>query len=51
MLHRINNVQPVRLAEIWLAGFLWEKNTAEWLTDLADNLKRTGWLCLLIILD
>jgi hypothetical protein len=38
------NSQPVRLG--WnladLADFLWEKNTAEWLTDLADNLKRTS---------
>jgi hypothetical protein len=42
------SIQPVRLG--WnlavLVGFLWEKNTAEWLADLADNLKRIGWLLL-----
>jgi hypothetical protein len=37
-------IQPVRLG--WnladLAGFLWKKNTTEWLAGLADNLKRIG---------
>jgi hypothetical protein len=28
--------------KVLLADFLWEKNTAGWLTDLTDNLKRTG---------
>jgi hypothetical protein len=42
-----NFERPIRLADKpWLkvlfADLLWEKNTAEWLTDLADKLKRTG---------
>jgi hypothetical protein len=28
--------------KVMLASFLREKNTAGWLADLADNLKRTG---------
>jgi hypothetical protein len=37
-------IQPVRPSwsdwlKVLLAGFLWEKNTAGWLTNLADNLK------------
>jgi hypothetical protein len=42
-------LRHVRLADKpWLkvlfANLLWEKNTAEWLADFADKIKRTGRL-------
>jgi hypothetical protein len=30
------------MLKVLFADLLWEKNTAEWLADLVDKLKRTG---------